>query len=185
VDTTGLSPRIIKTRFSISSTRHIKSTWTHTLATMARRSSHSLSGLFALLLVLLLATPTLAAWNQAYCSKQNTADTDVCKSTSPQSLTHTNVPQTPKSICPMATAPITAERRAPLPSRSSSTRTATAPTTSLATKKTSASVVRAVLVTISRNAAASMTVSSSTSRTAPRLALRLHQALRNQPKHLP
>jgi len=44
---------------------------------MARRSSHSLSGLFALLLVLLLATPTLAAWNQAYCSKQNTADTDV------------------------------------------------------------------------------------------------------------
>ncbi|EAT76201.2 hypothetical protein SNOG_16376 [Parastagonospora nodorum SN15] len=44
---------------------------------MARRSAHSLSGLFAVLLVLLLATPALAAWNQAYCSKQNTADTDV------------------------------------------------------------------------------------------------------------
>jgi hypothetical protein len=51
----------------------------HTVNTMARTSGRTLSGLVAILFLFLLVTPARAAWNEAYCSKQNTGTTDVCK----------------------------------------------------------------------------------------------------------
>jgi hypothetical protein len=47
---------------------------------MEQRPGRSLSGLVALLFLFLLATPALAAWDEAYCSSQNTGSTDVCES---------------------------------------------------------------------------------------------------------
>jgi hypothetical protein len=46
---------------------------------MLRKHGSTLSGLVAVLFLILLTTPVHAAWDQAYCSTQNTANTGVCK----------------------------------------------------------------------------------------------------------
>jgi hypothetical protein len=47
--------------------------------TMARKISPTLSGLFAVLAVILLVSPVRAAWQESYCSSQQTGNTDVCE----------------------------------------------------------------------------------------------------------
>ncbi|KAF2027575.1 hypothetical protein EK21DRAFT_71580 [Setomelanomma holmii] len=45
---------------------------------MSRRISSTLSGLLAILAIILLVSPARAAWTESYCSSQNTGSTDVC-----------------------------------------------------------------------------------------------------------
>lgn len=49
-------------------------------AAMQRTAGFTFSGLVAVLFLFLFAAPALCAdWNEAYCSNQNTGNTDVCK----------------------------------------------------------------------------------------------------------